>query len=179
MKRNTFVMFAVAMFLFATTAMAQNTAPDFSGNWTLDIGKSKMQMPVESMTMTVAQTATELTVTTATKRPAPPEGAGGRGGRGGMMGGGDGTFAYSLDGKEKTIQADGPMGPMPVALKAKAEDSKLKLSQTRTFNSPMGEVSMTTKETWSIDASGVLTVSRESTTPRGTNSSTMVFTKKQ
>ena len=42
----------------------------------------------------------------------------------------------------------------------------------------MGEISVTTKETWELSADGkTLTVNREQTTPRGTNTSTMVFTK--
>lgn len=176
-------MIATAVLMFASSAMAQNGAPNFSGTWTLDTARSKMQMPVESMTLTVAQTEAEITVTTATKRPAPPADAPQRGGgmgRGGMMGGGgDGTTTYALNGKDTTMKVQGPMGEMPVALKAKMDGGKLKLSQSRTFNSPMGEVSMTTKETWEMNTDGTLTVTRETETPRGSMSSTMVFTKLQ
>jgi len=43
----------------------------------------------------------------------------------------------------------------------------------------MGDITMTTKDSWSLSAEGkTLTVVREQSTPRGTNSSTMVFAKK-
>ncbi len=99
-------------------------------------------------------------------------------GRGGGLGGGDSKLTYSLDGKETSVDQTSPMGTIPVKLKAKAEDKKLKLSQSRTISGQMGEMTLTTKEEWSLSTEGkTLTVSRESTTPRGTNSSTMVFTK--
>jgi hypothetical protein len=72
------------------------------------------------------------------------------------------------------------MGKVSVKLKAELEGgSKLKLSATRTFNTPNGEATMTTKEVWSLSDDGkTLTVKRDMETPRGTNSSEMVFTKK-
>jgi hypothetical protein len=71
------------------------------------------------------------------------------------------------------------MGAMPVKLTAKIEEGKLNLSQSRTFNTQMGEITSVTKETWTISEDGkTLTVKRDSETPRGTNSSEMVFTKK-
>jgi hypothetical protein len=167
----------IAVFAAAISANAQ-TKVDYSGTWTLDTAKSKLAMPVESMKLTVVQSETELVVTTETKRPAPPQGAGeGRGQGRRSMGEGDAAMTYSLDGKEKTVEMSGPMGAMPAALKAKMDGGKLHLSQTRKFTSPMGEISMTTTEIWSIDANGVLTIDRETTTPRGTNSSTLVLTK--
>lgn len=181
MKKLLFLAAAVAVFSFA--AFGQKA--DYSGTWTLDVGKSKLdeRARIESMTLTVAQTDKELKVETVTKRLAPPADApqgGGRGmGRGGF-GGGDGTVTYSLDGKEIKAEIDGPMGKMPVTYTAKSEtDGKLKLSSSRTINSPMGEALVTTKETWSLSSDGkALTVEREMSTPRGTNQSTMVFAKK-
>lgn len=180
MKKLLFLAAAVVLFSFA--AFAQKA--DYSGTWALDAGKSKLdeRARIESMTLTVAQTDKELKVETATKRLPPPAEApqgGGRGmGRGGF--GGDGTVTYSLDGKETKTEMDGPMGKTPVAYTAKSEsDGKLKLSSSRTINSPMGEAVITTKETWSLSADGkTLTVEREMSTPRGTNQSTMVFAKK-
>lgn len=176
---------ATALCLFSMAAFAQKTS--YAGTWTLDTSKSKLDdrmRNVESMTMTVEQTEMELTVTTATKRAAPPADApppgGGRpgGGRMGGMGGGDGKTVYALDGKETKMETEGPMGKIPVTLKAKSEGGKLNLSRSSTFNGPMGEMTMTTKETWELGADGkTLTVNRENTTPRGANSSTMVFTK--
>lgn len=179
--------------LLAISAFAQDKKADFSGNWTLDVSKSKLdeRMRVESMTMNVTQTEKELKVETAIKRLPPPDGAtqgGGQGsgmGRGGGFGrggfgGGDGTVTYTLDGKETTIQQQSLMGQIPVKLKAELEkDGKLKLNSSRAVNTQMGEFTITTKETWSLSDDGkTLTVKRDMETPRGTNSSEMVFTKK-
>ena len=175
---------AIFCVAFAISAFAQAKPADFSGTWALDIPKSQLdaRMRIESLTMTVAQTDTELKVTSETKRQAPPadaaQGAPGRGaGRG--FGGGDGTVVYSLDGKETTVEVDGPNGKMPVKYKAAMEAGKANLSSTRSFSGPMGEITMTTKEVWSLSPDGkTLTVVRENSSPRGTNSSTMVFVKK-
>ncbi len=186
--------FLTAIFcLLAISALAQDKKADFSGNWTLDVSKSKLdeRMRVESMTMTVAQTDKDIKVETVTKRMPPPDGAvqggggqgGGNGRGGGMgrggMGGGDMTTTYTLDGKESSMEVEGPQGKMPVKLKAEVEkDGKLKLSSTRTFSTQMGEMSMTTKETWTLSDEGkTLTVKRSTETPRGANTSEMVFTK--
>lgn len=169
--------------LSSMAAFAQDKTGDFSGTWTLDVRKSKLdeRARIESMKMTVSQTAKDITVATETKRQAPPEGATGRpaGGMGrGGMGGGDNTFTYTLDGKETTAEVSGPMGAMPVILKAVNESGKLTLSSSRTFSGPMGEITATTKEVWSLSTDGKsLTVEREQQSPRGTNASTMVFTK--
>jgi hypothetical protein len=179
------VYFLAAVFcLFAGSAFAQGkvSTRDFSGVWTLDVAKSKLDVRarIESMTLTVAQTEKELKVTTETKRTPPPADApqGGRGmGRG--FGGGDGTTVYALDGKETTTQRDTPMGAVPVKHTAMLDQGRVRISSSSNFSGPAGEVTMTTKETWSLSDDGkTLTVERESTSPRGTNSSTMVFTKK-
>lgn len=182
MKKTFFL--AALLCLLAISAFAQDKK-DFSGSWTLDVGKSKLdeRARIESMTMTVAQTDKDIKVETATKRMPPPADAGGGGmGRGGMrgMGGGDSNFTYTLDGKETSVNQETPMGAVPVKLKAEiGGDGKLKLSSSRTANTPMGEFTITTKETWSLSEDGkTLTVKREMETPRGTNSSEMVFTKK-
>lgn len=178
------LLFAAVLCVFATAAFAQKTA-NYAGTWTLDTTKSKLdeRMRIESMTMTVEQTPTQLTVTTATKRLPPPAdaprpGGGGMGARRGGMGGGDGKTVYTLDGKETKIESDGPMGKIPVTLKATADGGKLQLSNSRTINGQMGEMTISNKETWELSADGkTLTVNRESTNPRGTTASTMVFTK--
>lgn len=184
MKKVLFL--SVFVCLLAVSAFAQNK--NFSGSWTLDVGKSKLdeRMRIESMTMTVAQTDKDIKVETATKRLPPPADAGGgmgggMGRGGGMRGmGGDSSFTYTLDGKETSVNQETPMGAMSVKLKAEMEkDGKLKLSSSRTFNTPNGEMTMTTKETWTLSEDGkTLTVKRDSESPRGTNSSEMVFTKK-
>ena len=187
MKRFFFVaaMFAV----FSVVGFAQTKPTDFSGTWSLDIPKSQLdvRMRVESMTMTVAQTDKELKVTNEVKRAAPPAdaaaavNAGGGGGRGAGrgFGGGDGTVVYSLDGKESVVEIDGPNGKLPIKYLGKIEGGKANLSSSRTFNGPMGEVTATTKDVWTLSPDGkTLTVVREQASPRGTSSSTLVFVKK-
>lgn len=192
MKKTIFIAALVCLTAFAAFAQDKK-AKDFSGSWTLDVGKSKLdeRARIESMTLTVAQTDKDIKVETATKRLPPPEGAGGGGngqgggmgrgmGRGGFGGGGDGTSVYTLDGKETTTEVDGRMGKIPVKLKAEIESGgSLKLSRSSTFTTPDGERTNTTKETWSLSEDGkTLTVKRESESPFGKNSSEMVFTKK-
>ena len=185
MKKLVFLMAAVC--LFSIAAFAQDKKADFSGTWTLDVSKSKLdeRARIESMTMTVTQSAKDLKVDTKTIRAARPEGApGGTGGGGGMgrgggFGNGESSTTYSLDGKETTIEQDSPMGKMPVKLMAKSDGGKIGLSSSRTMSGPNGEVTISTKETWELAADGkTLTVNRDQTTPRGTSSSTMVFVKK-
>ena len=170
----------------AVSASAQTKATDFSGTWTLDVAKSQLgdRARIEAMTLTVVQSEKEMKVTTETKRQSPPADApaGGPGGGRGMgrgFGGGDGTITYSLDGKETTVEIDGPNGAMPVKYQATMEGGKGYLSSQRSFSGPMGEVTITTKDLWSLSADGkTLTIVRSQTSPRGTNSSTMVFAKK-
>ena len=172
--------------LLAISAFAQDKkTTDFSGKWELDVSKSKLdeRARIESMTMNVAQTDKEIKIETMVKRAENGGGGGGtnRGGGGGgmMMGGGNGSMTYTLDGKETQISQDSPMGAIPVTLKAKFDEGKLKLSQSRTINTQMGEISITTKETWTLSEDGkTLTVKRETETPRGAQSSEMVFAKK-
>ena len=186
MKR---IFFLAAMFAaFTVASFAQAKPTNFTGTWELDIPKSQLDVRarIESLTMTVVQTDQELKVSTETKRPAPPADAvapgagGGRGrGMGGRFGGGDGTVAYSLDGKETIVEIDGPNGKLPIKYRAALEGGKANLSSVRTFTGPMGEITSTTKDVWTLSADGkTLTVVREQTTPRGTNSSTLVFAKK-
>lgn len=190
MKKN--FMFAAALMLFAMAISASaQKATDFSGMWNLDLTKSKLsdreKASIESQSMTVTQTATDIKVETTTKRNAPPAGApaggpppgGGGGGRmgGGMGGGGDAPTTYSL-GKETKTEISGPQGAIPVTLNAKFDGAKLNLSRSSTFTTPMGEITSTTKETWELGADGKsLTINRESSSPRGTDTSTRVFTK--
>lgn len=180
--------------LFAVSAFAQS-APNVGGEWTLDKSKStldeRMARSIESQTMTVTQTATDVKVATVTKRNAPPAGApgggqgggmGGQGGGGRGMGGGmggDTTNTYTLDGKEVTVEVEGPMGKVPVKFKGEIKNGALHVQTTRTFNGPQGEITTTTKETWTVSADGkTLTVKRDTESPRGTQSSELVFSKK-
>ena len=190
MKKLLLLVGAVA--LFSIAGFAQKAA-NYAGTWKLDKAQSKldqrMSAGIDSMTWTVSQTGNELKIVSDVKRaeapmaapPAggPPAGGGGRGmGRGGF-GGGEGTTVYSLDGKETTGEVDGPMGKMPVSYKATtAADGSVVLTSSRTINGPNGEAKVTTKESWKLSADGkMLTVDRENTSPRGTQTSTLVFVK--
>lgn len=90
---------------------------------------------------------------------------------GGMMGRGDAKRTYTLDGKESD---DGD-----ISLKAKTEkDGKLKLTQSRNIETPMGSINVKTVETWQLTDEGkTLKVVRETETPRGSQTSEMIFTK--
>ncbi len=181
-----FFFLAALVCLSAVAAFSQAKPIDFSGTWNLDVAKSKLddRVRVEAMTLTVAQTDKELKVTTETKRMAPPTDApaGGPGGGRGMgrgFAGGDGTIAYSLEGKETIVEFEGPNGKMPVKYKGAIEAGKATLSSTRTFSGPMGEITITGKDVWTLSDDGkTLTVVREQTTSRCSSSSTMVFAKK-
>lgn len=185
---NKLLLLTFAILAMAFSALAQNGA-NYAGTWKLDKEKSKMdqRMMVDSMTWTVTQTPKELKIVSEVKRldasatPAaggPPTGAGRGMGRGFGLGGG-GTTVYSLEGKETTGEIDGPMGKMPIAYKATVgADGTIVLTSSRTFNGPNGEIKLTTKETWKLSADGkTLTVDRESSTPRGAQTSTLVFAK--
>ena len=202
MKKLLLLMCAVGLFAFS--AFAQGKA-NFAGTWTLDKANSKLgqRMAIESMTWTVSQTGKELKIVSEVKLPepkimpapagAPPAGApgtgqrpagmppmgGGRGMGRGFGGSGDGTTVYSLDGRETVVEMEGPTGKMPVTYKAAAgAGGTLVLTNSRSFTGPMGEIKLTTKETWKLSPDGrTLTVERENTTPRGAQTSTLVFVK--
>lgn len=184
MKKLSLALFAIS--LMAMAALSQGKA-NYSGTWNLDKEKSTLSGPmrVDGMTLTVTQSPKDIKVDSVTKRLPPPnmpEAANpGRGpGRGfGGFGMGDGSTTYSLDGRELKVEMDGPNGKMPVIYKGTQEaNGSLKLSSSRTFNGPMGEVTLVTKESWTLSADGrTLTIDRENTTPRGNQTSKLVFVK--
>lgn len=174
--------FATAVLcLFAMAALAQTT-PNFSGTWTLDVKNSKLgdRNNIESQTLTVTQTDKDIKIETATKRTPPPAGGGGGGFGGGRMGGGDQPATYTLDGKD--VKSEITMGPntVPVTLNGKWDGSKLVLTRTTSFTNPQSGEAMTsvTKQTLELSADGkTLTITTDSTSPRGNNTTTRVFTK--
>jgi hypothetical protein len=130
---------------------------------------------IESQTLIVTQTATDLKVETTTKRAAPPAGA--PAGGGGMgRGGGDNTATYTLDGKEVKSEIQGQGGSMGVSTKAKLDGGKFVV--TRTVTTPMGD--RVSGESWELSADGsILTVtSQRPNRDGGTDTITRVFTKK-
>lgn len=185
-----FSLFATVMSASAQDKPAEPAKPtDFSGKWVLDISKSKLEerMRIESMTLTVSQTAKDLKTESVIKRTPPPNNmtpGGGRGGFGGgpVAGSGPDVHTYSLDGKETTEDASAAnpgMGMPGAKLKAELQkDGTLNLSLVRKFNTPMGEAEASTKEKWTLSADGkTLTIDRDQTSPRGSLSAKMVFTK--
>lgn len=181
MKRIFFL--AAVVCLSAIAGFSQAKPTDFSGTWNLDIPSSKLDVRsrIESMAMTVTQTATELKVSTETKRMPPPADAPAgapAGGMGRAMASGDNTITYSL-GKETIVEVDGPNGKVPVKYNAVLEAGKATLTSNRTFSTPNGEMTVTSKDVWTLSADGkVLTVVQERTSPRGSSTSTLVFNKK-
>jgi hypothetical protein len=178
MKRNLVLAAIFSLFLLAVSTSAQTA--DFSGTWSLDVSRSKLgdRNMIAEQTLTVVQTAKDITVTPATKRTAPPDAAGGGGARGGM-GGGDTKSTFTLDGKGKDVTVDSPRGPSTATLTGKSEGGKLNLTTSRSFDGPNGPMTMSSKETWELSSDGkTLTITTERTTPRGTDSTTKVFTKK-
>jgi hypothetical protein len=186
MKRNILFAAVFTLFVMAVSASAQKAAT-FSGTWTLDVSKSKLgeRNMIESQTLTVTQTDKDIKIATATKRAAPPEGAPGGGGAGGRLAGGMGmgpaenTISYNLDGKEVAIEQETPRGKVPTKMTGKVDGGKLSLTTSRTFQTPNGEMTQTTKETWSLSADGnTLTIDREQSSQRGSASTTSVYTRK-
>jgi hypothetical protein len=194
MKKNLILAAVFSLFAAVVSVSAQDKpveAPkstDFSGKWVLDISKSKLEerMRIEAMTLTVSQTAKDLKTESLTKRTPPKDNmtpGGGRGGmRGAVAGSGPDIHTYSLDGKETTEDASAAnpgMGMAGAKLKAELKsDGTLNLSLVRKFNTPMGEAEASTKEKWTLSADGkTLTIDRDQTSPRGSLSARMVFTK--
>ena len=200
MKKSFVFAAFLSLFVLATAASAQKGA-DFSGKWTLDVAKSKLgdRNRIESQTMTVTQTATEIKIETASKMAAPaggagggapmgapaggppPGGGGGRPGGGGFGGGGGGgsqTTTYML-GKESKMDQPGQGGTtIPVTLSSKIDGSNLWLTRSSTFAGQNGDVTNVTKDSWSLGPDGKsLTVNREATRNGNTTSTTMVYSK--
>lgn len=183
MKKSAILAAVACLLLAAASAFAQSKT-DFSGNWTLDVSKTKN---FESGSMTVTQTDKDITYKTDLKRAPRPEGAGGGGqgmgggrGMGGGMGmGGNQPVTFTLDGKEASMDMPGPQGmTVPTKMQAKWDSDKLKFTTKRTFNTPNGEMTATTKDTWElIDGGKTLKISRESENPRGTQTSEFYYTK--
>ena len=176
---------------------AQAAAPNFAGTWTLDKSKSQglsqRVQNAESVSWVIAQTDKDITIEEkiaggggpggpggggaapagAPPAGAPPQGGSGRGGMGGMMG----PRTYNLDGSETT----GDAGRAKFTRKAtmSSDGKTLELLQKTTFQTPDGnEVTSTLSDKLTLSADGkVLTVTRHSESPRGTQDSTFVFNK--
>src|SRR5687767_15103069 len=179
---------------------AQAAAPNFAGTWTLDKSKSQglsqRVQNAESVSWVIAQTDKDITIEekivggggpgsgggggAAAPAGSPPAGSppaggapqGGGPGRGGMMGG---PRTYNLDGSETA----GDSGRAKFTRKAtmSSDGKTLELLQKTTFQTQDGtEVTSTLSDKLTLSADGkVLTVTRHSESPRGTQDSTYVF----
>ena len=192
------------VFALAAQAAAPNFAGTWTLDKSKSQGLSQRVQNAESVSWVVAQTDKEITIeekivggggpggpgggggaapagAPAGAPPAggPPGGGGqgggpGRGGMGGMMGG---PRTYNLDGSETA----GDSGRAKFTRKAtmSSDGKTLELLQKTTFQTPDGtEVTSTLSEKLTLSADGkVLTVTRHSESPRGTQDSTLVFNK--
>ncbi len=188
------ILTAIFCLIFQTVTVSAAT-PDFSGTWELDKTKSVLPetMQIESMTLNVSQTATELKVETMVKRGqngfgngsgmGAPRGGAGNGagsgmGSGGMRGGQ--MIVYSLDGKETTndIGRDATTGKETKTAKV-ASDGRLSLTVVRNLDTQMGSMTTKTNDEWELlDGGKTLKITRYSETPRGAFNSILYFTKK-
>jgi hypothetical protein len=179
MKKNLVISAVLTLFVLAVAASAQT--PNFSGNWDLDVSKSKLgdRNNIKSQTLAITQTATDIKVVTASERTPPPADApaGGRPGGGGMGGrGGDGTATYTIDGKDVKTEVQNQMGTMTVTTNAKIDGGKLVVKRTTT--TPNGD--RVSSESWELSTDGnTLTITAQRPNrDGGTDTTTRVFAKK-
>jgi|SRR5919198_2952153 hypothetical protein len=172
--------------LLAGVPAASAAAPtNFAGTWALDKSKSEGLPPqaasIESLTLTVTQDAQQLTVDSKTATGSPDAAAAGGPGQG--RGRGMGLFpqsaSYKLDGTETTAENPGGRGGT-TTFKAQWKDGgkTLELKRVGKFSFQGNDVTITTTEDWALSADGkTLTIKRTNESPRGTQTSTLVFTK--
>lgn len=183
--RNT-ILVTLCLCLSALAVSAQDKTPDFSGDWKLDIENSELggRARIESMTMKVTQSETELSVERNVKRKGRDASIGGALGGGNRGRGrqrlrrGIPATIYDLTGKETSVKiSDGIMNGN-TKLKAESSKGKLMLTQDRILNTPRGERKMKSVESWELSDSGnTLTISTVRSTRRGERTTKMVFTK--
>src|SRR3977135_2931885 len=176
------LMTAFGLAVLAVSAAGAN----FAGTWSLDKAKSQGlsqgMMNAESVTWTITQDDTKISIDSktvagqpaagATPAPAGPGGGGGRGGGGPM-----GPRTFTLDGKEATAEVPG--GSNTTKATWSSDGKTLELLAVRAGSRDGQEFKFTTVEKLSLSGDGkVLTVARHSESPRGPQDSTMVFNKK-
>ena len=162
MKRTLALVTALAVVL-AVGVMAQGKT-DFSGTWKRDATRSDApQMgrggagggaPAGDVTMTIAQTASDITIER-------------------KMGETAMKSVYKLDGSESVNP--GARGG-DVKSKAKWEGATIVIESTQTMSMGGNEMTITSKEIWSL-ADGAITVVATRTTPRGEMTTKTVYVK--
>ena len=165
MKRglSTTVVIGIALCIGALAVFAEG--PNFAGTWELDKSKSELtgrMANIEGMTLVVTQDAKQITVDTkiagAAEQGQP--------------------FTYKLDGGESSMDITGRM-PAKATLKAKWQSDVLELSQDRAMSMNGNDFTVTIKDHWQLSPDGkMLTVHRTTDSPRGTQESKLVFSKK-
>ncbi len=142
-------------------AVAQ-AKPDFSGKWVQDLEKSDPMRgpgggggPATPATLTITQTAADLTIET-------------------TRGANTSKAVYKLDGTE-SVNAGARGGQAKT--KSHFEGSTLVTEGTQTMTTPMGEMTMEMKEVRSIEADGTMLVQTTTKSPRGENTRKTVFKK--
>jgi hypothetical protein len=174
---------------FWAVSAAPLAPTNFAGTWALDKAKSKDLPPqmenIKTLTLTVTQDAQQLTTDTKVERnenadAAAPGGGGPGGGGGGRRGGGmmgPQNVAYKLDGSEATLDTGG-RGTATAKAEWQNGGKTLKLTTKRTFDFQGNSVTTTSTEIWDLSSDGkTLTIQRTSESPRGTQSSTLVYNK--
>ncbi|MGH9932281.1 MAG: hypothetical protein ACREA9_24025 [Pyrinomonadaceae bacterium] len=160
---------AVALFCVLVVGSVSAAGTNFSGTWVLDKAKSEDlqgRMANVDQEWAVTQDAKTLTVDksfSGGEQPIPSQ-----------------KSTYNLDGSETSMEMTGRM-PGKAALKAKWQgDGKiLELNSVLKANVQGNDVTITTTEHWELaDGGKTLKVHRVSETPRGTQESKLVLTKK-
>ena len=183
--RKIFAGVTTACVLLAGVMSVSAAAPaSFAGTWALDKAKSEGLPPnaaaLESLTLTVTQDAQQLTVDSKATMGSQGEAAGGPGqGRGRGMGLYPQNSSYKLDGTETTADNPGGRGGTTTSKATWKDGGKtLELKRVSKFSFQGNDVTVTTTEDWTLSADGkTLTIKRTSESPRGTQSSTLVFNK--
>ena len=159
-------LFSVLMVGFWSVGAA---ATDFSGTWVLDKAKSEgLQGPMANIDQTwvVTQDAKTLAVETSFsggEQPRPPQ-----------------KRSYNLDGSETTMDVTGRMpGKATMSAKWQGDGKILELNQVTKANFQGNDVTITTMEHWELaDGGKTLKVHRKSESPRGSQETKLVLTKK-
>ena len=145
----------------AAAASAQPKAPDFNGQWELNVAKSDFgpmaQQAPTTASMTVTQSATSIKLVQAVSTP---------------MGDQNQTQELALDGQERTMPG---MDGEPATSAAKVEGDAMVVN---TKMSRQGaDITMTSRWTLSPDGKS-LTVARDIATPMGALTMKLVYDKK-
>jgi hypothetical protein len=155
--------------LFIVSAVSAAAPPNLAGTWTLDKAKTtnlpRQWENATNITLEIKQDGKQITLETKVEGSQFPSQA----------------MTYNLDGSESNVDVQGRM-PGKANLKAAwSSDSKtLELTTKRSGTGQNGEqFSFTTTDKYSLSEDGkTLTDARHSENPRGTQDSTLVYTRK-